>query len=89
MKKLVAGLFVAAFSLAIVGCGEEAKKAPAPKAAEPAKDAKKPDEKKLEPLNEFVAQKLPDNVRDMALSADGKRLAIAYQGGVARVYALA
>ena len=56
---------------------------------ETAKDAKKPDDKKLEPLNEFVAQKLPDNVRDMALSADGKRLAIAYQGGVARVYALA
>jgi WD40 repeat protein len=56
---------------------------------EPAKDAKKPEEKKLEPINEFVAHKLPDNVRDMALSADGKRLAIAYQGGVARVYALA
>lgn len=39
MKKLVAGLFVAAFSLAVVGCGEETKKAaPAPtKAAEPAK----------------------------------------------------
>ena len=49
----------------------------------------KPEEKKLEPVNEFVAQKLPDNVRDMALSADGKRLAIAYQGGISRVYALA
>ena len=43
MKKIVAGLFVGAFSLAVVGCGEEPKKAaPAPaKAAEPAKDAKK------------------------------------------------
>jgi hypothetical protein len=43
MKKIVAGLFVGAFSLAVVGCDEEPKKpAPAPaKAAEPAKDAKK------------------------------------------------
>ena len=56
---------------------------------ETGKDPKKPEEKKLEPVNEFVAQKLPDNVRDMALSADGKRLAIAYQGGISRVYALA
>jgi len=43
MKKLVAALFVASFSLAVVGCGEEPKKAtPAPtKGAEPAKEAKK------------------------------------------------
>ncbi|MFM7539556.1 MAG: hypothetical protein ACKO9Z_07845 [Planctomycetota bacterium] len=41
MKKFVAGMFVVAFSLAIVGCGEEAKKAPAAKPAEPAKDTKK------------------------------------------------
>ena len=44
MKKVVAGIFIGAFSLAVVGCGEEPKKpAPAPaKGAEPAaKDAKK------------------------------------------------
>jgi hypothetical protein len=47
MKKFAVCMFAAAFSLAIVGCGEEVKKTPAPtkapegsKAAEPAKAAK-------------------------------------------------
>jgi hypothetical protein len=47
MKKFAVCMFAVAFSLAIVGCGEEAKKAPTPakapegsKAAEPAKAAK-------------------------------------------------
>jgi hypothetical protein len=35
---------------------------------------------------ELFAHKLPDNVRDMALSADSKRIAVAFQGGAIRVY---
>jgi WD40 repeat protein len=35
---------------------------------------------------ELFAHKLPDNVRDMALSADSKRIAVAFQGGAVRVY---
>lgn len=38
---------------------------------------------------ELFAHKLPDNARDLAQSADGKKLAIAFQGGVVRVYPLA
>ena len=61
---------------------------PEPAKTEPKKDARK-EEKKLEPIAEFVAHKLADNVRDMCLSANGKKLAIAYQGGIARVHTLA
>ena len=39
--------------------------------------------------NEIFAHKLPENARDMAQSADGKKLAVAFQGGTVRVYPVA
>lgn len=42
MKKFVAGLFLVAFSVAVIGCGEETKPAkPAPSAPTKPADAKK------------------------------------------------
>lgn len=38
--------------------------------------------------NEMFAHKLPENSRDLAQSADGKKLAVAFQGGTVRVYPL-
>lgn len=43
---------------------------------------------KPDQASEMFSHKLPENVRDMAQSADGKKLAVAYQGGTVRIYPL-
>ncbi|MBM4095639.1 MAG: hypothetical protein FJ261_02570 [Planctomycetes bacterium] len=44
---------------------------------------------KPDQANEMFAHKLPENARDMSQSADGGKIAVAYQGGTVRVYPLA